>query len=281
MKELSKEELLRGLLIVMIVVGASVAFSLFYYGILPALGDITDFFGIIIFPFAVAWLVAIITKPVVRFLEEKLHFPRSLAVLAVMLMIVLVLTLVGMLVVSMVSDLLTTLSGYTGDVNKYTGNFMAYIQELFERLELDIGPIQQYLDIVKENISTWASQGLSWLFSVAKGTPAVFLVILITIVAIFYWCRDEGKIKGVISTFFPRRHRQSVLNTYESFSTVVGGYVRAQIVLISISIIICMIGFTILGAESPLAMGMMTGVLDVIPVLGPGTMIIPWAVWSF
>ncbi len=281
MKELSKEELLRWLMIALIVLAGAAAFALFYYRILPALGYITDFFGILIFPFAIAWLVAVITRPLVAFLVQKLHFPRSLAVLMVLLLLAALVTLVVMLVISMVSDLLLTLSYYSTELNQYTGNLMVYAQNLFERLELDVGPLQQYLDIVKENISSWASKALGVLFSVAKGTPAAFLVILISIVAIFYWCRDEQKIKSVIAGFFPKKHRQSVLGTYESFSTVIGGYVRAQILLVTISIVICMTGFTLIGAESPLAMGLLTGVFDVIPVLGPGTLIIPWSVWNF
>ena len=69
--------------------------------------------------------------------------------------------------------------------------------------------------------------------------------------------------------------------TYDNFSNVIGQYIRAQLILITISFVICTVGFTIIGAESPLAMGLFTGVMDIIPVLGPGTLIIPWAVWSF
>ena len=280
MKNIDKDTLVRWLMTVLIILGGVVAFVLIYDKVLPALGHIISLFGVLVFPFAIAWLVAIITRPVVNLFVDKLHFPRTLAVILLMLMILMVFTMVGMLVVSVVNDLLNTISDYVSNVNQYKTDFMAYIRQLYERLSLDIGPLQQYVDMIKADIGQLASSGMGWMISVAKGTPAVFVIIFISLVAVFYWCRDEEKIKKVIAGFFPIKHRQSILDTYNSFSTVIGGYVRAQLLLVSLSVIICMTGFTIIGTESPLARGLMTGVMDVIPVLGPGSMIIPWAIWS-
>lgn len=76
------------------------------------------------------------------------------------------------------------------------------------------------------------------------------------------------------------KRREKIRGTYDNISEVIGGYVRAQALLVLISITICVIGFTVIGAKSPLAMGLFAGVMDIIPVLGPGTLIVPWAIWS-
>ncbi|RYD06576.1 hypothetical protein N752_02600 [Desulforamulus aquiferis] len=58
------------------------------------------------------------------------------------------------------------------------------------------------------------------------------------------------------------------------------GYIRAQGILVSISTFISILGLYIIGAEYALTMGLLIGFFDIIPVLGPSTVILPWVIWS-
>ncbi|KUK81852.1 MAG: putative permease, partial [Pelotomaculum thermopropionicum] len=59
------------------------------------------------------------------------------------------------------------------------------------------------------------------------------------------------------------------------------GYLKAQSILIFISTVISVVGLYLAGAEYALTMGLIMGFFDLIPVLGPATIYIPWAIWSF
>jgi len=275
-----KDTLVRYLLIAAIVLISGAAFALFYDKVIPQLGAVFRFIGVLLLPFAIAWLAAVITRPLNQFMIKKLHIPPSLAILLMMLIFFGLITLLVIIVISVLAHLLSTIAVYAASFDQLPHQAAAFLGDLYTRLNLDAGQINEYLSRYQEQIVGWASQGLSLLFSVVKGTPAALLLIFVTLVAVFYWCRDEAKVRNVICSVLPLKYRQRAFDTYDRFSTVIGQYIRAQLILITISFVLCTIGFSIIGAERPFAMGLFTGVLDIIPVLGPGSLIVPWAIWA-
>jgi len=265
-----RETLIRYLLIASIVLIGGAAFALFYDKVVPQLGTILRFVGVLFFPFAIAWLVAVITRPFNRFMIGKLRLPASLAI--IILLIILFISILG--------QILTDLAKYASHLDQYTNDISALITQIYEKLNLNYDQIMGYIEQYKERIVGWASQGINVVLSVVKATPGALILILVSLVAIFYWCRDEEKVRQVVCSILPLKYRDKAFNTYDRFSTVIGQYIRAQLILITITFIICTVGFSLIGAERPIAMGLFAGVLDVIPVLGPGTLIVPWAVWS-
>ena len=104
---------------------------------------------------------------------------------------------------------------------------------------IDYEQIAVYLEQVKDLVVSWATQGVNILLSVAKATPEAIILIFVTLVAVFYWCRDEEKVKGVLCNALPVKFRHRAVATYDNFSTVIGQYIRAQLILITISFVIC------------------------------------------
>ena len=273
-----KESLVRYLLIVAIILVSGAAFVLYFTKVMPELGAILRFIGILITPFAVAWLAAVITAPLTDALIHKLHFPPSLAVLLVILIFFAVIGALIFLFVSVLVDVLGSMAQYIIDLNDMEGNLMDVVTDLYSRLGLDSQQVLAVLDQFKDKIIQFASGGFGVLVDIAKATPGAFVLVFVTLVAVFYWCRDEKKIIPVLCKAFPRKWRDNAGNTYYSFSSVIGKYIRAQLILISISFVLCLAGFFILGVDSAVAMALFTAVLDIIPVLGPGTLLVPWGV---
>lgn len=280
MYKLEKETVIRYLLIATAVLVTLAAFVLFFDLALPQLGIVVRFIGMLISPFAVAWLVAVITRPLNQAMVKKLHIPRSLTVLIIMLLLLGFLTAMIVLVISVLSSVLSDLSYYVVNVEQYANEAVTFLMGLYDRLELDFSHFEQYFDKLQSQIGSWAGQGLDAVFSVVKATPGAILLLFVCLVAVFYWCRDEFKVRDVLINAFPVKKRDKIRGAYDNISEVIGGYVRAQALLVTISITICIIGFMVIRAKSPFAMGLFAGVMDIIPILGPGTLIVPWAIWS-
>ncbi len=281
MRKPEKETLIQYLLIAAIVLVSGAAFVLLYEKVVPYLGTILSFVGVLLSPFIIAWLAAVITRPLNQFLIRKLHFPPTLAVLLMMLVVFTFIALLIMLVISVVANVVSNLTQYAHELNLTLDDAGAFIAQLYDKLNLDYSQVKVYLDQISDQFVDWASQGVGFLVNVAKGTPGAIVLIFVAFVAVFYWCRDELKVRNAICGILPRKHRNNAERTYDNISNVIGQYVRAQLILISISFLICTVGFAIIGVGSPLAMGLFTAVMDIIPVLGPGTLIVPWAIWSF
>ena len=276
-----KDTLIRYLLVGAVLLLFGLVFVLYYDRVLPHLGDIIRFIGVLISPFAIAWLVCIITKPLNRLLIDKLHFPRTLAVLLVMIFVFALISALILLFISVLANVLANLADYAKNLSYYTDDISNFIDAVYDKLGLDNRHISEILDQFKDKIADFASKGLGVVVSVAKSTPGAVVLVFVTLVAVFYWCRDEEKVVPVLCNALPRRWREKARHTYDSFSHIIGRYIRAQLILISISFLLCTIGFTVLGVKGALAMGLFTAVLDIIPVLGPGTLMVPWAIWSF
>ena len=58
----------------------------------------------------------------------------------------------------------------------------------------------------------------------------------------------------------------------------IGGYVKAQCIIIGVIMVICVVGFFVAGTPYATVIGIGTGILDALPVLGTGLVIVPWAI---
>ncbi|WMT39544.1 AI-2E family transporter [Paenibacillus sp. D2_2] len=59
------------------------------------------------------------------------------------------------------------------------------------------------------------------------------------------------------------------------------GYLRAQFIMISITAFVVCIGLLILRVDSPVTYAILIGLVDLLPYLGVGTILIPWLVYAF
>ncbi len=273
-------ETLRRYLIMAALVLVLLVIAILLYSYAPSLfSDVLSFLGLVLFPFAIAWLAAIFTRPMINWLCKSLRFSRSAAVVFMMLICLAALgglvTMLTLVIVDVVGDLRL----YFSDTNNAVMDVVHQIQDIYGRLNMDFEQLQSMLSRVGEFLGQYAGDSVSAVWDIAKATPTYFLLIIVALVAIFYWCRDEEVVKRLLVTPFSAAKRKEILRTYDSISQVLGNYLRAQLFLVTISIIICIAGLSILRLENSITMGFLAGSLDVIPMLGPGTILIPWAVW--
>ena len=107
----------------------------------------------------------------------------------------------------------------------------------------------------------------SWTFTLGIFQIAVIFVALTMI--IYYLLADRDYLKTKFIEFFPENLKGKASEILTNISNKVGGYVRAQIIsMISVGIMM-MIVLVILGVDYSLLLGLITGILDIIPLLGP------------
>ena len=203
-----KDTLIRYLLIAAIILVTGAAFVLFFDKVIPQIGALFRFVGVLLLPFAIAWLAAVITRPFNQFMIKRLRMPPSLAILLMMLLFFGIIALLVILVISVLAHLLSAIAVYASGLEQLPHQAMAFLGDVYTRLDLDSSQVNEYLSRYQEQIVRWASQGLSLLFSVVKGTPAALLLVFVSLVAVFYWCRDEAKVRNVICSVLPLKYRQ-------------------------------------------------------------------------
>ena len=107
--------------------------------------------------------------------------------------------------------------------------------------------------------------------------PNLLIFLLITIVSCFYFCADIDKINKKAVSFLPERLRIKVPVIKKRVLEKLSGYVRAYILLFLLTFGELLIGFSILRVHYPLLLAVVISILDILPILGVGTALIPWA----
>lgn len=244
-------------------------------------------------PFIVAVFLAFFIEPFVGFLQKKARFPRAAAVGVAMISL---LGGLGLLVALAVTRLIVELVHLSQYLPKYISNVQHVLGSMQQRAEnyyfnlpadvlefvnqrlagssYSLGAIVQKAQIVTGKI-------LNVLLQLFYAVPVWVILIVISAIATYFMSKD----KKVILMFWLRVlpapwGKKSLEITKEIFQAIIN-YVRAQLILISITFLQTIAGLYIIDAPYVLVMSLVIGIADLIPILGPSSIYIPWVIWEF
>jgi predicted PurR-regulated permease PerM len=94
---------------------------------------------------------------------------------------------------------------------------------------------------------------------------------LIALVATFFVLRDAPRLFGLIRGLIPQTQQRDVMHIAEQVNVLIGRYIRGQLVLVGIMSTVTAVGLSILEVPYSIVLGLVTGVLELIPIAGPIT----------
>jgi len=262
----------------------TIYFTVVYF--IPLLLQVSGIaFGALL-PFIIAVVVAILMDPVVDWLAARRGIKRGLAV-AITLSIMLVLVVV--ILISVTSRLFIELTHlyermphYTQNLLKYGMDYVQQIRNFFSNNPLPAEAqeaLRNNFQVILNETANLVSLLSEWLFSFLTGLPGFITIIIVAGLATFFVSRDKALIADFVYSLIPRRMVRPTSTVIGEISKALVGFFRAQTILISITTILAIIGLNILGVNYALTIGIIVGLLDLLPILGPGTVFIPWAVF--
>ena len=113
--------------------------------------------------------------------------------------------------------------------------------------------------------------------------PSIAICIGITVVALYFICVDKIYILDQIEHHIPKLWVKRIKIHLTDLIQTLGGYLKAQVTLIVVSFIISLIGLYILkfikfNIQYPLLIALFIGFVDALPILGSGSVMVPWAI---
>lgn len=238
-------------------------------------------------PLVIPFLIAGILVKMVRPLIEKLHGILKIkrewifSFLLVIFSGVLIL-----LVYFLVTKLLEQFRAFVQNFDVYYQNFQYFVDDCCEGLEhslglhvsdvknfvyTNIGKIQE--EVETNVIPTMVGNSVGYMVEIVKAAGAFFLVFISAILLM----KDYPEIKEKIS------HQplyQAAVRIEQRIWGMAGVYIKAQLMIMGLVIVICVAGLWILKNPYALLIGTVIGILDVLPFIGTGTILIPWAIIS-
>lgn len=246
-----------------------------------------QYFLPILMPFVIGFIVAAVFRPLIDVIEEKTHIKRSVVSIVILLffygIIIYLVIVFGAKVVSSLKDIFYQLPGL------YMNTIEPALANITENFLLGIPEIEYYLEDILNNISDSAFAFISNASTTVVGSitgfassiPSLLITVIFTIVATFFFTIDYHPIVIFIVRQFPKEKRAMVINIKNSFVSSILNFVKAYATIISITFVELSIGFLILGVSNPFLVGFLVALVDIMPILGTGGVLIPWAIIAF
>ena len=272
---------------VAIALGACGAFFLFYYYVLPALREIFSFFLPIVAPFLIGWLIAALMEPLVVYLQKRLRIKRGLAAFITLISLLALLITIIALSISWVTVEVVRLSrelpSMLNIVMDFSKDLFAQIQTYYS--EFNIGPrllegLSQSLSTIFAGVSNHTSGATNIVLGTATVLPNLFILLIISLMASFFISRDKQVIVSIVERVLPSSICDACAAISEDVGKAIIGYIRAQITLVSITALQTVIGLYLLGVDYAVTMGIVVGIVDILPVVGSGSVYIPWLLFE-
>ncbi|MEM1312078.1 MAG: AI-2E family transporter [Patescibacteria group bacterium] len=210
-------------------------------------------------------------NPIINKISKLFNIPRILSVLSVVGLLVLFLG--GVLFLSLqnivsqtlelldnLPDLLNNIIGELGLQNQFSANEGENIADQLERILGANNPFTNF-----------GAQAISFTTNIFTGA-----LTLITLAAItFYQLSDPGKVKKFLVSFADIDHQEHTLKVINKVEDKLGHWLIGQFGLMTVVGILTYTGLKIIGIEYALPLALISGITDIIPVIGPVVAIVP------
>ena len=238
------------------------------------------------FPFLLAYLLALFLEPFVLFLSKKLKLQRTYASLIVCTIFTILFIGVGYLLIYKVATEAIALSSATlalfQEINQGIGVLGERYQSLVLTMPTELQEVfRQFSATLFDSLKGLIEPLMSLFFNLAKKIPNFFLELVITFIAMFFLSMRLPQKKHYFMQFFDPHVHSRVETVLKNLHRAVFGFLRAQIIISTCIFIFILIGFLILGVQYPSATALFITIVDILPILGTGSVIIPMAVYQF
>lgn len=256
--------------ILLIIVGCTAGVCVIFRYLLPYL-----------MPFAIALLVAYAIDKPVSFLTNRFKIKR---IIASVTLIILVFAVLGIIVWYLGRILVNQVYNFAHNFDAYLGEFDGILNKCCNGVDESFG-IERgtsycfisdgLLKGLSDMSDSFFTRIMSSSMSVVGWFTMFFTTLTITIMASVFLSRDMGKMRENISKSVFSEELGFIITRLKN---VLGVYLRTQVIIMAITATICTVGLYFLKNSYALLLGVLIGIIDAFPILGTGTVFMPWTI---
>lgn len=236
----------------------------------------------LLLPFLIAWLISSITVAPAKKLSSIIKAPERI----IRLVTSVVFTLIFVSVATLLLWRITTALWH----------FLAHIAEknrLYDLLSIilskDLPLLGEFIPEelaarISEAFGSLISSGLSLLAegvtSVVSGVPKLFFFLVVTLISLVYFSLDYDKITTFLKSVLPKKLSHVLSKIRQGVSVVLKKYVLSYSLIMLITYLTLLLGFLILRVEQGAILAFFIALLDILPIIGVGTVLVPWSIYE-
>ncbi len=221
----------------------------------------------------ISFSIAAMLSPLIDYLHTK-KIPRNVSIIFIYIIFLAIIT---SLILLLYKPLIIQLQDF---IKNFPEIFINVIDAIIERVPIieERFNWDEILKSIKDsfwqssNITDFSSQlvsGIGKAFGIVGSTFNGLVSFLTTIMLSIYFIHFKEDSKQKFLKIIPKKHQKRILKFINTIEKQLGTWLRAQIILMLIIGILSFIGFEIIGSNFSIPMGIISGILEAVPGIGP------------
>jgi predicted PurR-regulated permease PerM len=237
-----------------------------------------NFFSIVGLPIILAGVLYYLINPLVDKLERKYKMKRALSITIIFVLITILIVMGIVSVIPIIREQVTLL----------IHNWPHYWNTAVEKVDgvlkdPRLGDLKKQVDgIGSDTIQSWSKKVTAFADSTVSSLGSVFGIITKVVIGIitmpfilFYLLKDGHDLPVFLSKVFPVRHRASFIQILSEINGQLSQYIRGQLIVAFCVAVLFFAGYSIIGLNFALTLGVAAGFLNLIPYLGSFLAMVP------
>ena len=239
-------------------------------------------------PFLVAYIISAIIDPIIKWINKKTSINRKvcsiLVLVSIFALVTTILILGGIKLIQEATNLLEGLNTYL----EKTVNFVSDISSKmdFKNLSISDEVVGIFQNTTKDYLNMFTNylkEFLNKIIDYITAIPNMFVNVIITILATYFITSDKFYILDRLEHHLSKKMMGKIIKHVESITSSLASYIKAEITLSVITFLVVLTGLNIfyligMEVEYPILMALLIGFVDVLPILGAGSIMVPWAI---
>lgn len=246
---------------------------------------IGTFFTTLFAPILIAGFLYYLLNPLVNLLM-KMGVKRLAAIALIFILLIGMIVLIFM---SIIPNLVEQLVSLARNIPGFMSNMQTWLQELANNAtrfplfkELDVDKYISNLDVSAGSIIQQSLTGVTNGLGSVIGKITTIVLLLVTVPFIlFYMLKDGEKLVPNIERLFPEKQRENIKGLLQQLNKTLSDYISGQAIECLFVGTFTFLGYLLIGVDYAFLFGVIAGLTNLIPYLGPYLGLAPALIYTF
>lgn len=237
-------------------------------------------------PFLVAYIIASIMEPLVKFIVGKTKIPRKIISAIILVGVIALLgsifyMLIG-IILHEVKGMMHTTPGFIKQIYKNIdmltngkNNFIVGLPDELTSL------IKSGVDGLFSTLENWLNFLFTAIFNYAVSLPSALVFLIVTILSTYFISSERKEIKHRFKSKIPEELYSNFSGMKKGIFSSLFKLITAYLIIMTITFTEVLVGLSIINVRYALILAFLICLVDILPVLGTGTVLIPWIIYEF
>ena len=241
-------------------------------------------------PFVASWILALLATPLCNFLEKHIKLNKKWSSAVIIILVLFAIAGGGYVAVTKLGRELMGLFSQAPEyyiyVQQTIRSFGDSLTNMISPISADFGKQVQsvfndFLSQMGGAINKFAPKGVEMMGAAATDLTNGFIGTIVMIISAYFFIADKERIGEGFWKIVPEDLKPTVCNIKDKVIAALGGFLLAQFKIMCIVFGILLIGFLLIGNPYALLLALVVSFVDLLPILGTGTILIPWTLICF